>query len=103
MRLKGFEKRELPVPKAMKLVDSQNQVSEEKGDNEDELIITTKATLNCCRIYTQRVAESKGAPTVASEVFSVRLDAQVVDNQNFRVYLNNRDESDKEGKDADRA
>ena len=72
-------------------------MSWEKKEDEDELVITPKSALECCRIYTQHISEGKGAPVVVVEAFSVGLGAQVVDYQNFRVHFEDGNESDKEG------
>ena len=72
-------------------------MSRKKDEEEDKLIITPKAALKCCRIYTQRVSEGKGAPTAATEAFSVGLGTQVVDSQNFGVHLKHGNELNKEG------
>ena len=58
---------------------SLNWVSRENGNGEDKLIITPKSVLECCSIYTQQVAEGKGALVVATKVFLVGLGTQVVD------------------------
>ena len=43
-----------------------------EGD-EEELIITSRAMLECCRIYTQFVSEGKGAPAIPAEALLVGL------------------------------
>ena len=87
----------------MKWVDSQKQMSGENGYNKYELIITLNTTLKCCRIYTQCIAEGKGAAVATVEAFLVGLGAHVANAQNFGVHLNNGYELDKEGEDTDRA
>ena len=44
-------------------------MSQEKEEDGHELIVTPKAALKCCRIYTQCISEGKGALAAAAEAF----------------------------------
>ena len=46
----------------------------ENKSNDEELVITLKAALECCKLYTECMGKGKGAPAMATEAFSVGLD-----------------------------
>ena len=44
-------------------------MSGEKDKDGDELVVTLRTALECCRIYTQHVYEGERAPAVATQAF----------------------------------
>ena len=89
------------MPRVIKWTDSLNWIRNDEEGDEEELVITLRATLEQCIIYTQCAAEGKEAPATTTEAFLVGLGALVADAQNFSIHLDDGDETDKEGEDAD--